>query len=176
CLWAYALQAQPSLVMVRRDGREIPAVVQATKTGQLFVLHRETGTPIFPVEERPVPASTIPGEEASPTQPFTTLTPPLSPHRFSVDQVFGLSPEARTACRQIISGLRNDGIFTPPSLEGTLVMPARIGGAHWGGVAADEQAGIVVIPVNRVAEMVQLIPAQDFDLSAARRESDRLGD
>src|SRR4030095_9555755 len=99
-----------------------------------------------------------------------------SPHRFSVDQVFGLSPEARTACRQIISGLRNDGIFTPPSLEGTLVMPARIGGAHWGGVAADEQAGIVVIPVNRVAEMVQLIPAQDFDLRAARRESDRLGD
>jgi quinoprotein glucose dehydrogenase len=175
-LWDYDNAAPPVLVNITRDGKPVPAVVQATKTGQLFVLHRETGAPIFPVEERAVPQSTVPGEEASPTQPFTTLTPPLSPHRFSIDQVFGPTPEARAACRQLVSGLRNDGIFTPPSLEGTLVFPARIGGAHWGGGAADEQAGIIVVPVNRIAEMVQLIPAKDFDLSAARRESDRLGE
>ena len=149
--------------------------MQATKTGQLFVLHRETGVPLFPVEERPVPASTVPGEEASPTQPFTTVTPPLSPHSFTADQAFGITPEAQAACRQMIAGLRNEGIFTPPSLEGTLVIPSNIGGAHWGGVAADDQSGIVVVPVNRIAAMVQLIPAKGFDLTAARQESSRLG-
>jgi quinoprotein glucose dehydrogenase len=175
-LWDYDNAAPPTLVGVTRDGKTLPAVVQATKTGQLFVLHRETGVPIFPVEERRVPASTIPGEEASQTQPFTTITPPLSPHHYSADQAFGVTPEGQAACRKMIGGLRNEGIFTPPSLEGTLVVPSNIGGAHWGGVAADEQAGIVVVPVNRIAAMVQLIPAKGFDLAAARRESSRLGE
>ena len=174
-LWDYDNASPPALVNVTRDGKTIPAVVQATKTGQLFVLHRETGVPIFPVEERKVPVSTIPGEEASPTQPFTTTTPPLSPHSFTADQAFGITPEGQAACKQMIAGLRNEGIFTPPSFEGTLVMPSNVGGAHWGGVAADDQAGIVVIPVNRIAAMVQLIPAKGFDLTAARQESSRLG-
>lgn len=174
-LWDYDNASPPALVTVTRDGKSIPAVVQATKTGMLFVLHRETGVPIFPVEERKVPASTIPGEEASATQPFTRVTPPLSPHRFTADQIFGISPEGRAACKQMMAGLRNDGIFTPPSLEGTLAMPSNIGGAQWGGVAADNQSGIVVVPVNRIAAMVQLIPAKGFDLTAARQESSRLG-
>ncbi len=174
-LWDYDNASPPALVNVTRDGKTIPAVVQATKTGQLFVLHRETGVPIFPVEERKVPASTIPGEEASPTQPFTTTTPPLSPHSLSADQAFGIGPDAIAACRQQIAGLRNEGIFTPPSLEGTLAIPSNIGGAHWGGVAADDQSGIVVVPVNRIAAVVQLIPAKGFDLTAARQESSRLG-
>ncbi len=174
-LWDYDNASPPALVNVMRDGKTLPAVVQATKTGQLFVLHRDTGVPIFPVEERKVPASTIPREEASPTQPFTTLTPPLSPHRFTADEVFGITPEGRAACKEMMAGLRNEGIFTPPSLEGTLVIPSNIGGAHWGGVAADDQSGIVVVPVNRVAAVVQLIPAKGFDLAAARQESSRLG-
>ncbi len=174
-LWDYDNASPPALVNATRDGKTLPAVVQATKTGQLFVLHRETGVPIFPVEERQVPSSTVPGEEASPTQPFTTITPPLSPHSFTVDQAFGITPEAQAACKQMIAGLRNEGIFTPPSLEGTLVIPSNVGGAHWGGVAADDQSGIVVIPVNRIAAMVQLIPAKGFDLTAARQESSRLG-
>ncbi len=174
-LWDYDNASPPALVNVMRDGKTIPAVVQATKTGQLFVLHRETGAPIFPVEERKVPPSTIPGEEASPTQPFTTITPPISPHAFTADQVFGATPEGLAACKQAIAGLRNEGIFTPPSLEGTLVMPSNIGGAHWGGVAADDGAGVVVVPVNRLAAVVQLLPAKGFDLSAARQESSRLG-
>ncbi len=174
-LWDYDNAPPPALVDVVRDGKTIPAVVQATKTGQLFVLHRETGVPVFPVEERKVPASTIPGEEASPTQPFTTLTPPLSPHAFTADQVFGMSPDAQAACKEMMTGLRNEGIFTPPSLEGTLVIPSNIGGAHWGGVAADARSGIVVVPVNRVAAVVQLIPAKGIDLAAARQESSRLG-
>ena len=136
-LWDYDNAAPPALVSIPRGGKMMPAVLQATKTGQLFVLHRETGAPLFPVEERAVPRSTIPGEEASPTQPFTTITPPLSPHRFTAEEAYGVTPEARAACRQIIAGLRNDGIFTPPSLEGTLAVPSNIGGAHWGGMAAD---------------------------------------
>jgi quinoprotein glucose dehydrogenase len=175
-LWDYDNASPPALVDVVRDGKRLPAVVQATKTGQLFILHRETGTPIFPVEERKVPASTVPGEVASPTQPFTTVTPPLSPHSLPLDQVFGATPEGRTACLEMIKGLRNEGIFTPPSLEGTLVIPSNIGGAHWGGVAADTQSGILVVPVNRIAAMVQLIPAKDFDLAAARQQSSRLGE
>jgi quinoprotein glucose dehydrogenase len=174
-LWDYDNAAPPALVDVTRDGKPVPAVVQATKTGQLFVLHRETGVPIFPVEERKVPASTVPGEAASPTQPFTTVTPPLSPHSFTADRAFGITPEGQAACRQMMAGLRNEGIFTPPSLEGTLVIPSNIGGAHWGGVAIDEQSGLVVVPVNRLAAVVQLIPAKGFDLAAARQESSRLG-
>src|SRR5688572_18848077 len=119
-LWDYDNASPPALVTVMRDGKSIPAVVQATKTGMLFVLHRETGVPIFPVEERKVPASTIPGEQASPTQPFTTVTPPLSPHSFSADQIFGISPEGQAACKEMVAGRRNEGIFTPPSLEGTV--------------------------------------------------------
>jgi quinoprotein glucose dehydrogenase len=174
-LWDYDNAAPPALVSISRDGKTTPAVLQATKTGQLFVFNRETGAPIFPVEERPVPPSAIPGEEASPTQPFTTLTPPLSPHRFTSEQAFGVTPEAREACRQTIAGLKNEGIFTPPSVEGTLVVPSNIGGAHWGGLAADEQSGIAVVPVNHIAAIAQLIPAKDFDLAAARQESNRLG-
>jgi len=174
-LWDYDNASPPALVDVTQDGKVIPAVVQATKTGQLFVLHRTTGVPIFPVEERKVPASNVPGEEAFPTQPFTAVTPPLSPHAFTAEQTFGISPEGQAACKQMIAGLRNEGIFTPPSLEGTLVMPSNIGGAHWGGVAADTQSGIVVVPVNRIAAVVQLIPSKGFDLAAARQESTRLG-
>jgi quinoprotein glucose dehydrogenase len=175
-LWDYDNAAPPALVSIQQNGKNVPAVLQATKTGQLFVLHRETGAPLFAVEERPVPRSTIPGEVTSPTQPFTAVTPPLSPHRFTADQAFGLTPEGRAACQKMIAGLRNEGIFTPPSLEGTLAMPSNIGGAHWGGIATVEQSGIAVVPVNRVAAMVQLIPAKDFDLKAARLESNRLGD
>ena len=114
-----------------------PAVLQANKNGMLYVLNRETGVPIFSVDEGAVPPSDIPTEQASRTQPFTTAIAPLSPHRFTVDQVWGLSDADRAACRAAIEGLRNDGIFTPPSLEGTIVLPGNVGGAHWGGLAFD---------------------------------------
>jgi quinoprotein glucose dehydrogenase len=132
-LWDYDNASPPALATITRDGTRVPVVVQTTKTGMMFVLHRETGVPIFPVEERPVPKSDIPLEEPSPTQPFTAVIPPLSPHRFSVDEVWGISESDRAACRAAIEGLRNEGIFTPPSVQGTLVLPSNIGGAHWGG-------------------------------------------
>src|SRR3989454_2374124 len=174
-LWDYDNASPPALVTLTRGGVSVPAVVQATKTGMLFVLNRETGQPIFPVEERPVPTSDIPGEQASRSQPFTAVTPPLSPHRFSIDSIWGTSDADRTACHAAIDGLRNEGIFTPPSVRGTFVMPSNIGGAHWGGVAVDPVRQIAVVPVNRIAAVVQLLPREQFDHAAAMADDKRLG-
>jgi quinoprotein glucose dehydrogenase len=175
-LWDYDNASPPAFVTLSREGVRVPAVLQANKDGMLFVLNGETGRPIFPVEERAVPASTIPLEEASRTQPFTTVTPPLSPHRFTVNDVWGISDADRAACRAAIEGLRNEGIFTPPSLQGTLVLPSNVGGAHWGGVAVDPVREIAVVPVNRLAAVVQLIPREGFDLAKTRAAEQRLGD
>ena len=175
-LWDYDNASPPAFVTLSRAGTRVPAVLQANKDGMLFVLNGDTGRPIFPVEERPVPASTIPGEEASRTQPFTTVTPPLSPHRFTIDDVWGVSEADRAACRAAMQGLRNEGIFTPPSVQGTVVMPSNIGGAHWGGVAVDPVREIAVVPVNRLAAMVQLMPREGFDLERVRAAEQRLGD
>ena len=174
-LWDYDNASPPALVTITRDGARLPAVVLTTKAGMMFVLHRETGAPLFPVEERPVPKSDIPLEGASPTQPFTVAIPPLSPHRFPPADAWGATNADRAACRTIVEGLRNEGIFTPPSVRGTLVMPSNIGGAHWGGVAIDPERQIAVVPVNRIAAMVQLIPREAFDLTRSREDDARLG-
>jgi quinoprotein glucose dehydrogenase len=174
-LWDYDNAAQPVLATLTLRGEEVPAVLVVTKTAQLFVLHRETGEPLFEVEERPVPASDVPGEEAWPTQIFSREIEPLSPLAMSSDEVWGLTEEDRALCRSMVAELRNEGIFTPPSLEGTLVIPSNIGGAHWGGLAFHPGSGFAVVPVNRLAAMVQLIPLQGFDRAAAQAESDRLG-
>ncbi len=169
-LWDYDNASPPALTTVVNKGVAVPAVLQATKTGMLFVLNRETGEPLFPVEERPVPRSTVAGEEASPTQPFTAVTAPLSPHRYTAADAWGPTPEARSWCRDQIAALRNEGIFTPPSLEGTLAVPGNIGGAHWGGLAVDAARKIAVVPVNRVAAVVQLFPNEGFDGDRLRRD------
>ncbi|HSD54660.1 MAG TPA: pyrroloquinoline quinone-dependent dehydrogenase [Burkholderiales bacterium] len=174
-LWDYDNASPPALVDLMRNGRTLPAVLQATKSGMLFVLDRTTGAPLLPVEERTVPASDIPLEEAARTQPFTALTPPLSPHRLTVDEVWGASEADRAACRAAIEGLRNEGIFTPPAVRGTLVLPSNIGGAHWGGVAVEPQRQLAIVPVNRVAAVVQLMPREGFDLERSRKDDARLG-
>ncbi len=172
-LWDYDNASPPALVTVRRGGRAVDAVLQATKTGMLYVLDRETGAPVVPVEERPVPASDVPGEQASPTQPFSAL-PALSPHRLGADDAFGADSADRAACRGVIAALRNEGIFTPPSLRGTLAIPSNVGGAHWGGVAFDAARQLAVVPVNELAAAVQLIPREDYaaQASAGRLEAD----
>jgi quinoprotein glucose dehydrogenase len=169
-LWDFDNASPPALVTVTRNGAPIPAVIQTGKSGMLFVLDRTTGTPIFPVEERPVPPSSIPGEIASPTQPFSVVIPPLVPLRYSADDAWGPTPEAKAACHDILAALRNDGPFTPPSTQGTLSQPGNIGGAHWGGVAIDEKRGLAVVPVNRVPAVIQLIPAQGFNGDSVFRE------
>ena len=162
-LWDYDNASPPLLATVR--GR--PSVIQTTKTGMMFVLDRESGAPVFPVEERRVPASTVPGERAWPTQPFSSL-PALSPHSWT-------PTNTSAACQAILRGLRNEGIFTPPSLEGTLVLPSNVGGAHWGGLAFDPARQIAVVPVNRLAAMVQLIPALGANLDSLREQRSRIG-
>jgi quinoprotein glucose dehydrogenase len=167
-LWDFDNAAPPALVTVTKDGARIPAVIQTGKSGMLFVLDRTTGAPVFAVEERPVPRSTVPGEVASPTQPFTAVTPPLVPLRYSADDAWGPTPEAKAACRTILAGLRNDGPFTPPSLQGIISQPGNIGGAHWGGVAIDEKRGLAIVPVNRIPAMVQLFVAHGFKIDSSK--------
>jgi quinoprotein glucose dehydrogenase len=172
-LWDYDNASPPALTSVEYGGRRRDAVLQATKTGQLFVLDRDTGVPIVPVEEMPVPRSTIPGEEAWPTQPQSAIGP-LSPQRVTAAEAFGATDADRALCRERIAGLRNEGPFTPPSLEGSLVTPSNIGGAHWGGVATDPDAQVAVVPVNTIAAVVKLIPRGELD-SARRTIPRRVG-
>jgi quinoprotein glucose dehydrogenase len=174
-LWDYDNASPPALVTMTHDGRAVPAVLQATKTGMLFVLDRETGRPVFPVEERPVPATNVPGDEAWPTQPFTAGIEPLSPHRLEVEDAWGVTPEERAACQRMLAGLRNDGPFTPPDFKGTLVLPSNIGGAHWGGLAFDPGNQIAVVPVNRIAAWVQLMDADTLTEDEADRAEERTG-
>ena len=175
-LWDYDNASPPMLVTLQRDGRPVAAVLQATKSGQLFVLDRATGRPLFPVEERAVPRSAIAGEQSAPTQPFNSVLPPLSPQAFSLDSVFGPTPADREACLAQLSPLRNDGVFTPPSLQGTLQRPSNVGGAHWGGLGFDPLHAIAVVPVNRLVAMVQLIPVDQLDTALMHSNASRLGD
>jgi quinoprotein glucose dehydrogenase len=128
------------------------------------------------VDERPVPPSHVFGERASPTQPVNRIIAALSPQTFSLDDAWGPTPADRDACLAQLQTMRNDGAFTPPSLEGTIVMPSNIGGAHWGGVALDPERQLAIVPVNRIVSFVQLIPLDRVDTAEARRNQDRLGD
>ena len=171
-LWDYDLPAQPVLLDVKKDGVEIPAVAQATKMGFLFLLHRETGQPIFPVEERPVPQSTVPGEETWPTQPFPTHPPPLAPTRLTPDDAWGLTPWDRGWCRDKLERHRNEGIFTPPSLGGSIQSPGIAGGSNWGGLAFEPNRGVVVLNMTHMPYVVQLIPIEDFEAERAQAPKD----
>ncbi|HEV8498221.1 MAG TPA: pyrroloquinoline quinone-dependent dehydrogenase [Gemmatimonadaceae bacterium] len=160
-LWDYDVPAQPLLFTMRRGARDIPALAQTTKMGHVFILDRETGKPLFPVEERPVPRSDVTGEEAWPTQPFPTLPRPLSPARFDTADVFGASDAGRAWCRAQLAGARSTGIFTPPSLVPTVIFPGNIGGSNWSGMALDPQRHLAIVPTNRLITLVDLIPRAD---------------
>ena len=134
--------------------------------GHVFVLHRDTGAPLFPVEERAVPKSTVPGEEASPTQPFPIRPRALVPARLTADDAWGLSPDERDACRAWISRLRSEGIFTPPSFEGTVIFPGYAGGANWGSVSHDPVRGLLIAATNRLAFVVTLVPRDQLPAGA----------
>jgi quinoprotein glucose dehydrogenase len=161
-LWDYDSAAPPLLAAIHRDGREIPVVVQGNKTGFLYVLNRITGVPVFPVEERPVLQSDVPGEVTSPTQPFPTAPPALSVQHLSADEAWGPTEVDRQFCRTALAKLRgqglNPGIFTPPSIQGTLVMPSNLGGITWSGYAFDPANKLLVVNVNNLPARVRLIP------------------
>jgi quinoprotein glucose dehydrogenase len=160
-LWDYDVPAEPVLFTMHRGGRDIAALAQTTKMGHVFILDRETGTPLFPVEERPVPRSDVAGEEAWPTQPFPTLPRPLAPARFDLADVFGATDAGRAWCREQLAGARSTGIFTPPSLVPTVIFPGNIGGSNWSGIALDPSRHLAIIPSNRLITLVDLIPRAD---------------
>jgi quinoprotein glucose dehydrogenase len=166
-VWDYDLPAQPTLATVTYKGQTVPAVLQPTKQGLLFTLNRETGKPLIPVEERKVPQGAAPGEKLSPTQPFPIAPLPLTPSHAKADDAFGLTFWDRGRCRDAIAAARNDGLFTPPSLQGTLMYPSNAGGANWGGLSFDPVHDIAYVNTNNLMHLVKLIPAAD--LHAAMR-------
>lgn len=164
-LWDYDVPAQPTLITMHRDGLEIPALVQATKMGHVFFFNRETGEPLFEIEERPVPQSTVPGEESWPTQPFPVVTPALVPQTLQPEDAWGLTPFDRRMARERIEGLRSEGLFTPPSLEGSIHYPGVAGGTNWGSVAFDAPRELVIMNTSRAPFAITLFPREDYDLS-----------
>lgn len=162
-LWDYDVASPPLLFDVHRGGKTIPAVAAGSKTGNLFILNRLTGKPIFGVEERPVPQTDVPGEKTSPTQPFPVLPKPVSPQKMTAADAWGIDESDRNWCRAEIDKLRTDGVFTPPSLRGSLMMPGNIGGMAWGGEAYDEMHDLLILPENRLGSEVRLIPRAQFE-------------
>jgi quinoprotein glucose dehydrogenase len=162
-IWDYDLPAQPSLITIRKDGRDIPALAQPTKMGFLYLLHRETGEPVFPVEERPVPQSDVAGEKSWPTQPFPTIPRPLVPTTLSGDDAWGLTPWDHGECRRLIERYRNDGIFTPSSMEGSIQYPGVIGGTNWGSAAFEPDRRWVILNATRLPSVTGLIPRETLE-------------
>ncbi len=175
-LWDYDVASPPMLFDIHRAGKTILAIAIGSKTANLFILNRETGVPIFGVEERPVPASDVPGEETSPTQPFPLKPMPVSAQAMSASDAFGVDKEDREWCRAEMSKLRTGSIFTPPSLQGTLQLPGNIGGQQWGGMTYDPSHDLIILPANHVAAEIRLIRRDDFESQRSSRNRKLDGD
>jgi quinoprotein glucose dehydrogenase len=158
-VWDYDTPAQPTLMDLTVHGRRVPVVVQVTKMGLTFVLDRDTGKPVYPVEERPVPQAPVPGEYLSPTQPFPTHFPSLmSP--ITEDDAWGLMIWDEQQCRKRLAALRNDGIYTPGTTGGSLFYPGNAGGNNWGSPAIDLDSQIMYVITMRVPSELRLIPRE----------------
>lgn len=165
-LWDYDVASQPMLIDLVRNGTAHAAVVQLTKTGQAFVFDRVSGEPLFPIEERAVPQSAVAGETPSPTQPFSSLPPLVSQAAVKPADAWGLTFWDRNACRDKIAALRSEGIFTPPSLEGTIERPGYAGGVNWGGGAWDPARQLLIANVMDVPMVVALVPRERLEEEA----------
>jgi quinoprotein glucose dehydrogenase len=157
-LWDFDLAAQPVLVDVELQGIPVPAVIQATKSGMLFVFERTKGRPLFPITERAVPRSQVPGEQAAPTQPFSSLPSLVSERPLDPNDAWGVTFWDRGKCRQLIASHRNEGIYTPPDPRGTIMRPGYMGGVDWGGIAFDARRQRVFAAVNHLPMVVTLLP------------------
>jgi quinoprotein glucose dehydrogenase len=168
-LWDFDVASQPAL-FAWKDGT--PAIAITTKMGRVFVLNRLTGAPLIPVEEVATPKSDIPGEDTSPTQPSSISA---VPEKLSADDAWGLTPEERQWCADKIKASRSEGIFTPPSVQGTIVYPGNVGGVNWGSAAYDPQRHLLIMDTNHLAMWVRLIPREKFDAERkSASEQDRL--
>lgn len=161
-LWDFDLSAQPVLGDIEVQGIPVPAVIQATKAGMLYVFDRAKGQPLFPIKEKPVPPSWVPGEQAWPTQPFSSIPSLVSQKPIDPADAWGVTFWDRAQCRGLIAGHRNEGIFTPPDTRGTILWPGYIGGIDWGGVVFDEARQRVIAAVNHLPMLVTLVPQAEL--------------
>jgi quinoprotein glucose dehydrogenase len=166
-VWDLDFPAAPNLVTVTRDGRRVDAVAQVTKTGFVFVLERETGTPLFPIDYRSVPPSRIDGEQLSRTQPVPVRPPPFARSELTESTLTNRTPEARAAVLAEFRRLKS-GLFAPPSTEGTIIYPGVDGGAEWGGAAFDPESALLFVNANEMPWIVRLIPNIDTSLYNAK--------
>jgi len=157
-LWDYDLPAQPSLIMLKHNGQSIPAVVQVTKMGFVFVLDRRNGKSLFPVEERPVPQTEVPGEETWPTQPFPVKPPALARQSMTRDEISKVSPESERYCSELFDKLSNKGPYTPAGLKPTLMFPGYHGGGNWSSASFDPVSGYLYVNMNEDGAIGQMNP------------------
>lgn len=169
-IWDYDLPAMPNLFAVERDGDIIPAVAVVGKTGHTFVFNRVTGEPFFPIEERAVPASDVPGEHAAPTQPFPTRPPAFARQGMTRDDLHSTDPDDLRALQAEFDGYRSEGLFTPPSANGTIVIPGQLGGANWSGVAV-APGGLMYVTANELPYItrVRVEPDGAYGIRASAR-------
>jgi quinoprotein glucose dehydrogenase len=174
-MWDYDAEAAPSLMDVTHDGKRIPVVVAVSKPGLMFFLDRDTGKSVYPVEERPVPQSDVPGEESSPTQPFPSKPAPLTRQGMTAAEIFTGEPEHEKFCRDLVArigGIHSLGSYTPySSKEFRLIFPGQQGGPNYGGVSVDSALGYVFVNARNVAGMGRLDKSPDGDQVAYRRFS-----
>jgi quinoprotein glucose dehydrogenase len=157
-LWDYDMPSPPTLVTITVNRKKLDAVVQLTKMGFVYVFDRVTGKPVWPIEERPAPASDVPGEKAWATQPFPTRPPAITRQGVSLEDAFDLTPELKAEAQAELKKYRLGPLFTPPSLEGTLMLPGIIGGANWGGGAFDPDTGMFYVKTSNVPAVARVIP------------------
>ena len=155
-IWDYDLPAAPNLIDVTVDGRRVKAVAQVTKQGHVFVFDRVTGTPLWPIEDRPVPQSSVPGEKTAATQPFPTKPPPVEIQGVREDNLIDLTPELRQAAREIIARYDYGPLYTPPSERGTILMPGVGGGPSWSGAGWDPETQMYYVTTVRFPSVVTL--------------------
>lgn len=166
-LWDRDLPAAPVLVTVRRDGRRMDAIAQITKTGHVWLLDRDTGHPLFPVEERRMPAASLPGEHTAATQRFPTLPPPFARQRLTREDLTTRTPEAHAAALRLFDEFGTSDPFDSPNRKGTIVFPGVDGGGEWGGPAFDPETGLLYVNSNEMAWLLKLVPRSDRSLFAA---------
>lgn len=172
-LWDYDTAAAPLITKLAVNGRRVPALIAGNKTGMIYVLDPDSGRPLLPIEERAVPASALPGEQTSATQPFPTTLPALARQALTPAQAWGLTAADRSACRSILMHLSGVRLFAPPSTQGFLVIPGSIGGINWSGYAWDAEHQRLIVAVSNLPYRVQMIPAGEF---AAGRTGDFRGE
>jgi len=163
-LWDYDLASQPALVDLIHDGKHVDAVIQATKTGFLYTFDRQTGAPLFPIIEKPVPQDAVPGEIPSPTQPYPSAPPALVRQGpVTADDAWSGAFFNTSLCRKMIRADRSEGMFQPPSTKESIMQPGNAGGANWGSIAFDPRHQIAVADTMDLAFQVALIPREQLD-------------